>query len=143
MSRSRSDAAVSRDAMELAKASYERCNGHEAFFETFYRNFFKNCPEAEPLFARTDFERQHNLLRHAIGLLLIFPSQRDAEPNILTRLAERHSRRDLNVSPEWYPAFADSLVETVAAFDPAFSSEIESAWRNTVAHGIAYLQSKY
>lgn len=45
------------DAMTKAKASFRRCCAPPEFFSTSYRNFFANCPEAEPLFAATDFER--------------------------------------------------------------------------------------
>ncbi len=138
-----SQTAISRTTMESAKASYERCLGQEAFFETFYQTFFRNCPPAVEKFANTDFERQHKLLRHAIGLLLIFPGQEKEEPNLLTRLAERHSRNGLDVSPELYRAFVDSLMETVAVYDPEFGSDVEAAWRATVSRGITYMQSKY
>ena len=113
------------------------------FFESFYRNFFTACPEAAPRFAATDFERQNKLLRHALGLLLIFPKQPATEPTLLTRVAERHSRRDLNVPPSLYPPFVDSLIATVRQYDPAFTSEVEDAWRRTVAKGVEYMISKH
>src|SRR2546421_5317504 len=84
-------------AMRAAKASYERCCADSSFFRAFYDDFFARCPEAKPRFARTDFERQNKLLRHAFGLLLIFPNQARTEPSVLTRVAERHSRRDLDI----------------------------------------------
>lgn len=95
------------------------------------------------MFANTDFEGQTRLLRHAIGLLLLFPTHSDEEPSILSRVAERHSRRDLDVDPALYGPFVDSLMETVGEHDPEFSREVEAAWRATVAMGIAYMQSKY
>jgi hemoglobin-like flavoprotein len=136
---------VSRDsaARDLANASYQRCCETPGFFESFYRNFFAVCPEAEPRFAKTDFERQNKLLRHALGLLLIFPKQPDGEPTLLTRVAERHSRRDLDVPPSLYPPFVDSLIATVRQYDPAFSPEVEAAWRGTVQKGVQYMISKY
>jgi hemoglobin-like flavoprotein len=127
----------------VARASYERCNADEQFFRDFYRNFFTNCPEVEPMFAKTDFTRQHQLLKHAIGLLLIFPNQSSAEPTILTRVAERHSQRELDVDPAWYPKFVDSLIETARSHDPEFTSETEEAWRQAVAKGVAYMQAQY
>lgn len=136
---------MSRDSAErdLASASYQRCCETPAFFESFYSNFFNVCPEAAPRFAKTDFERQNKLLRHALGLLLIFPKQPEAEPTLLTRVAERHSRRDLNVPPSLYAPFVDSLIATVKQFDPAFTPEVEQAWRRTVAKGVTYMMSKY
>ena len=136
---------MSRDsaARDLASASYQRCCETPQFFDAFYRNFFAACPDAAPRFAHTDFERQHKLLRHALGLLLLFPKQPENDPTLLARVAERHSRRDLNVPPAFYPPFVDSLIATVKAFDPVFTAEVEEAWRRTVEKGVTYMVSRY
>lgn len=143
MSEARGAAAVDREAMEAAKSSYERCRESDAFFRSFYENFFAACPPARPMFAKTDFDRQIRLLRHAIGLLLIFPTQSEAEPTILTRVADRHARSDLDVPPELYGDFVDALVATVAEYDGAFTPEVGDAWRRAIAKGIAYMQSRH
>lgn len=130
-------------AMELVKRSYERCSIVPGFFRAFYDDFFARCPEAKPRFAQTNFERQTNLLRHAIGLLLIFPSQPPTEPSLLTRVAARHSRRDLNIPPALYSPFIDSLIATARKYDAEFSPAVEQAWRAALAPGVAYMQAKY
>ena len=130
-------------AMRVAKASYERCCTDPGFLRAFYDDFFARCPEAKPRFARTDFERQNKLLRHAFGLLLIFPNQARTEPSVLTRVAERHSRRDLDIPPALYAPFIESLIATVQRNDPEFSSAVERAWRETLAPGVAYMQARY
>lgn len=136
---------MSRDsaARDLARASYKRCGDLPGFFESFYRNFLSVCPEAAPRFARTDFARQNKLLRHAVGVLLIFPNQADSEPTLLNRIAERHSRRDLDIPAVLYPPFVNSLIATVKQYDPEFTSEIGDAWRRTVEKGVAYMVSRY
>ncbi len=136
---------MSRDsaARDLASASYQRCCEQPEFFRSFYRNFFTACPEAAPRFDRTDFERQNRLLRHALGLLLIFPRQPEQEPSLLARVAERHSRWDLNVPPSLYPPFVDSLIATVRQYDPSFTPEVEEAWRRTVDKGVKYMIARY
>ncbi len=135
--------AVDRDTMAAAKASYDRCCVAPGFFEDFYRNFFARCPQARSMFARTEFERQHKLLRHAFGLLLIFPKQPAWEPTILSRVAERHSRRELDVDPSLYAPFIDALIDTVRHCDPDFAPAVEDAWRKTVRKGVEYMQAKY
>jgi hemoglobin-like flavoprotein len=130
---------VPEKTIAIAKASYDRCCERADFFVCFYRNFFQNCPGVEPMFAQTDFERQNKLLRHAIGLLLIFPNQPADEPTILSRVAERHGPTDLNIDPELYPGFVESLVQTVAEHDAEFDTAVEDAWRRTIAPGIAYM----
>jgi len=132
-----------REAMAIARASYGRCSGASDFFAAFYARFFELRPEAKPLFANNASDRQHKLLRHAIGLLLSFPGQAEAEPSILARVAERHSRRELGIDPSHYPPFLESLIHTVKRYDPEFTPAVEQAWRATLAPGFAYMQSRY
>ncbi len=133
----------SNDSIATARASYERCCASPDFLPTFYHHFFEACPKAKPMFAQTNFTTQVNLLRHAIGLLFIFPNHPGEERTVLSRLAERHSRRDLRVDPEMYPAWVDSLVRTASQFDPQFSPDIEGAWRKAIAPGIAYMRERF
>jgi hemoglobin-like flavoprotein len=130
-------------AVGLARHSYERCSTVPGFFRAFYDDFLARCPEAKPRFAKTDFERQNNLLRHAIGLLLIFPSQSPTELNLLTRVAARHSRRDLDIPPALYSPFIESLIATTRRYDAEFSPAVEQAWRAALAPGVAYMQARY
>lgn len=134
---------VAPESIETARASYKRCCQAPDFFVSFYRNLFARAPHMEPRFAKTNFTRQHKLLQHAIGLLLSFPTQPSAEPTILTRVADRHGSRDLDILPEWYPDFVEALVLTASEHDPEFSQDIEAAWRAAVAPGIAYMQARY
>jgi hemoglobin-like flavoprotein len=134
---------VDKATTALAKASYDRCCQAPDFLQAFYRNFLAACPEAVPRFARTNFEQQNRLLSHAIGLLLIFPNQPNKEPTLLSRLAERHSRRDLNVEPALYRPFVDALIDTVKQFDGKYSATIEAAWRETLAPGVEYMKSRH
>lgn len=131
------------DTVAAARASYARCLATAGFLEDFYRDFFRRCPQAEPLFARTNFSRQVRLLQHAIGLLLSYPGQAGRTPQLLERVAERHSRRDLDIAPELYEPFITSLVETVGRHDPEFTPELGAAWRASLAPGVAYMQSRY
>src|SRR5206468_12822538 len=120
-----------------------RCYTGYGFFGAFYGDFFVRCAEAKPRFAGTDCQRQNKLLRHAFSLLLIFPNQLRAEPSVLARVAERHSRRDLDIPLALYGPFLESLIATVGRSDPEFSPAVERAWRDTLAPGVAYMQAKY
>lgn len=132
-----------QEASAVSRASYQRAAQAPDFFSAFYNRLFEVRPDTRPLFAGTEFERQHKLLRHAIGLLLSFPEQPDGEPTILARLAERHSRRDLAIDPSLYPPFLECLLDTIKRCDPEFTPAVEHAWRTTLAKGFAYMQSRY
>lgn len=134
---------VDKATMALAKASYDRCCQAPDFLQAFYRNFLAASPEAARRFDGTDLETQARLLQHAIGLLLIFPNQPNKEPTLLSRLAERHSRRDLDIAPALYGPFVSALLVTVRQFDGQYSPTVEAAWRETVAPGVEYMKSKH
>lgn len=127
----------------IARASYNRCSAAPAFYAAFYMRLFELRPDAKQLFAKTDFDRQHNLLRHAIGLLLSFPESPETRPELLARVAERHSRRDLGIDPSLYPPFLESLIDTLRIRDPEFTPAVERAWRSALAPGFAYMQAQY
>ena len=62
---------------------------------------------------------------------------------VITRVAERHSRRELNIAPALYAPFINSLIDTVRQFDREFTPAVEAAWRATVAPGVEYMQRKH
>ena len=136
---------VSIDAatLDAAHASYERASAKPEFYASFYANFFKVCPDAKPKFAKTNFDRQHKLLHHAIGMLLIYPKHQSDEPNLLSRLAKRHGRKDLDIPTAMYPPFVDALMVTLRQCDPSFSDQLETSWRTIMDVGIKYMQTKY
>jgi hemoglobin-like flavoprotein len=127
--------------LQIADASYRRCADNPAFYRAFYEYLLASDPRIAPMFARTDFERQHRLLKHGLGLLIIYA--RRANPALLDRLALRHSRNDANVPPELYRYFTAALEHALAAADPEFTPAVAAAWRTTLAPGIAYMQSRY
>jgi hemoglobin-like flavoprotein len=124
----------------VARASYDRCCQAPDFFLCFYRNFFVRRPDVEPMFAHTDFQKQHRLLRHAIGLLLAFPATPSEGPLLLQRVAARHGRDDLKIPADMYADWVDSLLTTVEEHDDEFSPAVGEAWRTTIAPGIAFMQ---
>jgi eukaryotic-like serine/threonine-protein kinase len=134
---------MSIDPVDLAQASYARCCDVPDFFSKFYAELFATCPAARPMFASTDFERQHRLVKHGIGLLINYNHESDGEPNILTRVAERHRRGDLGVHPSMYRFFVESFITVARQHDPHFDAATEAAWRTATAKGIEYMGSKY
>ena len=116
----------------IARDSYQRCAqvpGFDSqFFAQFYAGFLRDCPEAQPFFARFapgDWARQHRMLKEAVLLLFAFAQQHGAhsEPNLLSRTAASHR----GIPPSLYGPFLDALVHTVCGdeargqrpFDPA------------------------
>jgi hemoglobin-like flavoprotein len=128
---------VPSEQLERAQASYARCQQSPEFFRAFYDRFLASDPSIPPYFATTRFEKQDKLLQHGIAMLLIHA--RRANPNLLSRLVERHGPGDLNIPTRLYPVFVDSLLATVREFDAACDGATEEAWRAALAPGIALM----
>lgn len=133
-------APVPADLILIAEASLRRCAG-ERFFQSFYKRLLGVSDEVRAKFAATDFDRQNKLLQHGIGLLFSYAKR--PNPVLLDRIAQRHSHADLDVPPIQYHHFTDRLVATVREFDPEFRPEVEDAWRQAMAPGIAFIMSRY
>lgn len=125
----------------LAQESYERCLAAPDFFSYLYEQLLASDPSIPPMFAKTEFPRQHRLLQHGIGLLLIYG--RRSDDVLLERVAARHSARGLDVKPSLYPLFVSSLIAAVRRCDPQCSAEVEAAWRESVRPGLAFISSRH
>ena len=129
--------------IDTAKASYQRCSKFDEFIPSFYENLFEASPEAKKLFADTDFAVQTPLIKHAIGLLLIFPNHADDQSPILQRTADRHAKSDLGVPPALYPLWVDALMDAVRKYDTNYGADVEKAWREVMAPGVEYMIARY
>jgi hemoglobin-like flavoprotein len=126
---------MSHNQIHLAEASYHRCADNEAFYNTLYGGLLASDPRIPPMFAGTEFHRQHQLLRHALGLLIIYAKR--PNPALLSRIAERH--HEVGITADLYPYFVESLVRAVAEHDPEYTADLGDAWRTSLAPGIAFM----
>jgi hemoglobin-like flavoprotein len=125
----------------IAQQSYSRCMLSADFFERFYEILLDSHPAIPPMFAETYFPRQRQLLKHGLGLLLSYGQKSDDA--LLDRIAARHSQAALDVPPELYVCFVDSLVRVVSERDPKFDADVEGAWREVLAPGIEFMQARH
>ncbi|HET6994372.1 MAG TPA: protein kinase [Chitinophagaceae bacterium] len=157
---------ISFDDIEIAKASYARClekdNSGNHFFRTFYNQLIQILPETEAAkfkekkIGELETHDQYKILREAIFILLMFAEdKRRIEPNVLSRIAERHGGGDkqLNIFPRSYDMFRDVLIKVICGSPPGFENAfdsrcqsrhergiIEKAWRNALEPGINYMK---
>ena len=158
---------ISLKEFEIAQDSYRRClrdgeNGNK-FFRTFYSRLIGMLPveEAEKFkpkgIGETKSNEQYTILREAIFILLSFCEHPPAgvEPNIMTRIAEKHNKNHYNVAPDLYDFFITGLTDTVCGdsegtepFDSHCTNAnekevIKEAWLKALKPGIDYMKSKY
>jgi hemoglobin-like flavoprotein len=136
---------VERRLVESFLASLKRCLGTPGFMESFYQSFVSSSEEVREKFRNTDLQRQARMLSDSLYVLAVAVQGQTGSParGELPRLAERHSRKDLDIRPPLYDHWLACLIDTARGHDPQFTPEIEAAWRATLAVGIAYMKAHY
>ena len=128
----------------VVRPSFERCCSHgDEFFDTFYASLAERIPGIGAKFHGVDMHKQNSLVREGIGHLLDF-AERD--PNVraeLERLGRLHAHDDLDIAPDLYPAWVDTLLHAVAEFDPRYDEKLGDAWREAVRPGIELMIAAY
>jgi hemoglobin-like flavoprotein len=132
---------LQQPAHTIAQHSYSRCLRAPDFFGILYDRLLASDPAIPPMFAQTEFPRQHKLLQHGLGLLLSYCNKPDAA--LLDRIAARHSSRGIDVPPAMYEHFVESLLHAVRESDPRFDDDVEVAWREAVRPGLDFMKARY
>ena len=123
--------------------SFGRCTLNDDFLVTFYNVLTQSSDEIKAMFAHTDMPRQRRLLRDALVHLISYASGNEFSRQRIEELGESHNQTQLNVRPELYRIWVDSLVNAVRCHDENCNPTLEAAWRRIAAPGIAVMQSRY
>ncbi|MEX2287174.1 MAG: hypothetical protein WD648_08805, partial [Planctomycetaceae bacterium] len=122
---------------EMVRTSFGRCTLTDEFLVTFYNILTHSSADVARMFAHTDMPRQRRLLKEALIYLISYPAGNEFSQQRVTELGNSHSRAGLNVRPELYEIWVDSLIKSIRRHDEQFSPALEAAWRRVLAPGIA------
>jgi hemoglobin-like flavoprotein len=136
--------------MENIKAifdsSYKRSLGNRSFnndfIERFYSKFLRKSEEISALFKNTNMSAQKTMLHDSIHMMVEY-YQSSELPIGMKRVAEVHGKEGRAIPLRMYEIWLDSLISTVEEFDPEFNDDIEQAWREVLAPGIAFMKGSY
>ncbi len=131
------------DLIQSVRESYDRCCANGGFPATFYEIFFTKSPEIPKLFADTDFTQQKRHLRAALLLLVKYQPGDEPTRIALEKIGRSHSRGELNIRPDLYPFFLESVCETIKRHDPEWSVELENQLKERVRGGVELIISMY
>ena len=88
-------------------------------------------------------QRQNELIRQGVEQLIDFAAGSDVAQQELRRLGKSHGRSGLNVAPELYSVWVNTLMDTVRIHDSEANDNIEAAWRLALSRGIDLMTSLY
>ena len=126
---------------DLVFQSYGRCCRKDDFFVDFYDFFMASSEAIRAQFANTDMPAQRHLLRN--GVMQIILVARGMSDRKLRDLGESHSRKRMDIQPEWYALWEEALLKTVRVHDPDYTPELRQAWREVLKPGIDLIRGAY
>lgn len=129
--------------LQIVRQSFARCTLTDEFLVTFYDVLTGSSDEVRTMFMHTDMPRQQHLLKEALIYLIAYPGGNGFARQRVVELGISHSRAVLDVRPELYELWVDSLIKSVRRHDEHYTQELENAWRRIVAPGIAAMGSLY
>lgn len=131
--------------MSLAevKESYSRCCVNPRFFDLFYENFLKSHPTIAPMFAKTDMAKQKALLRQGVSMMFMHLGGNGVGTTGIDRIAESHSKKKMNIDPNLYDYWINSLVKSVKECDQNMTPALETEWRKTLRAGVDRIAAQY
>jgi len=125
------------------RMSYGRCIAKPDFFDQFYDHFLGSHPDIRKKFENTDFEKQKELIKHGVNMMIGYADQNPIAINVLTRIRDSHSKMHLDINPLYYRYWLDSLLKTISANDNKMNEHLESTWRKVLTKGIDFISSGY
>ncbi|MCA9473655.1 MAG: globin [Nitrospirales bacterium] len=132
-----------QELLTPVRQSYGRCAMNPNFIDYFYEEFLKSHPSIKPMFSNTDFKKQKELLRTGIGMLLAHLEGKPAGTMTLDRIAESHNKQHMNINPNLYQFWIDSLIKSVKQCDQKFSPDLERSWQKVLRAGVDYITARY
>ena len=128
---------------EVFDDSLARCLSRHGFLDRFYDLFLASSPRVREAFRHTDFAHQKKMLADSLSLMTSVSGAPADELEELDRVARRHGKHDLDIGFELYDLWLESLMRTVREFDGHFDRDVDRAWRNVLAEGIEFMESRH
>ncbi|MDR4479856.1 MAG: globin [Nitrospira sp.] len=125
--------------IEQVVASYGRCCVCPEFFDRFYAIFLGSHPSIKPMVAHTSFTKQKALLREGVAMMLLHLEGKSIGTQCLNRLAKTHSPHRMNITPQLYEYWINSLIATIKEYDTGYTPDLEIEWRKALHAGVHYI----
>jgi hemoglobin-like flavoprotein len=124
--------------------SYGRCLRTRGFIGRFYEILLSRDPGLRPLFAKTDFQKQHMALRRGISLAISWAAGDGMAKRPVEEMIEVHARTGrAPVPPAFHALWLDSLLQAVRERDEQLTPELEARWREAMGKVVQAFAQAY
>jgi hemoglobin-like flavoprotein len=133
--------------MQRVQQSFGRClhnaSKGKSFLDAFYDEFLASDPRIKPHFANTDMQKQKDLLRHGLAMLIMLGTGSPLAQRTVEQLAVKHDRSHLNIAPDLYRFWVKSLLACVRSYDDSYDDAIGDVWSKVLDEGVAVMTKAY
>ena len=123
--------------------SFGRASMKGDLIDRFYQIFLASHPTIRPRFQNTDFEKQKALLKQGVNLIIMYAKGNIVGKTGLERIRDTHQKSKMNIPPQLYSYWTQSLLKAISEMDPKFNSELEKFWKEIVARGVEFIIDGY
>ncbi|ARN74737.1 globin [Oceanicoccus sagamiensis] len=134
---------LDEETVEQFHDSLDRCGSTSKFLGRFYQIFSASSPEVAARFTDTNFKTQIRALKTSFYMAMLASDKDSEASDYLERIAMRHNHQQLDIKPEFYTLWMDSMIVAVSEFDPQFDHHIEQVWRRFMQPAIEFMSSRY
>jgi hemoglobin-like flavoprotein len=134
---------IGGDIVEQFHESLERCGDSALFLGRFYEIFTASSPEIAEKFTHTDLKTQTRVLKTSFYMAMLAADREHSAEVYLHGIAERHNHQGLDIKPEYYTLWLESLIVAVSEFDPHFNEDVEMVWRRFMQPAIDLMIARY
>ncbi len=134
---------IDENTLNIFNNSLLRCQSNPQFLSHFYQKFIISNSEVREMFSGTDMKQQKMMLHASIQMIMLASQGNEAAADYLAKISKKHSKSDLNIKPELYDIWLETLIETIRIIDPENNDQIENAWKEIMTFGIEYMKSRF
>jgi len=139
---------LGKNDIDEVKLSFGRCllstKGGKPFLELFYELFIDSHPDFKVLFSKTDIPKQVMTLKNGLNMAIMYAGgDIFVAKDVLEKISHTHSRAKLNIKPEYYPFWVDSLLRAIKIKDDRCDEALEAKWRQVLQVTVDFIVSGY
>ncbi|QDU79441.1 hypothetical protein Pla110_11510 [Polystyrenella longa] len=133
---------LSEETALLVHDSYRRCMLASNFLPLFHQKMIGSSKEVAKYFDVFPVNQRYRILAKSVAELVSFAEKKPEAIQQMNEVARLHSREKLRLKPEFYTFWSSSFMETISELDDQWNDELETAWTDSISHGIEYLIQK-
>lgn len=88
-------------------------------------------------------DKQKKMLQNGLMLIFQYARKTPTGKHGMDKMANRHGREHINVKPELYTFWRDSVLRAIEEHDPEFNDELAAQWRDLLQLGADVFVSHY